>query len=282
MGRHEVLDRAGAAALAPELARWDAARTYAGPELHAGDLGWHLKFADEVLAGSMHAWWAGSELMAVSLVEGNVCRPRVRPDLLQDAGVSGEVADLLDGLAGDQLWTEAAPGSALRHDLVARGWELDPDPWTVLHADGARWLEADRGDVVRGSDDIAGRAAVQRAGFERSTFDEASWHRMAAGPGFRPDLDLIVRHDGTPAAVGTAWLSVEGGPGYIEPMAAHPDHRGRGFGRAVVGAMIDACLRAGASGVSVATPSRNTAGVATYVSAGMVPVETLQGLVVRR
>ena len=35
------------------------------------------------------------------------------------------------------------------------------------------------------------RVAVQRAGFERSTFTEAAWQRMAAGPGYRRDLDLV-------------------------------------------------------------------------------------------
>ena len=282
MVRHEVLDRAGAAALVAELASWDAARVYAGAELHAGDLGWHLRMADHVLAGTVHAWWSASDLVAVALVEGSVARPRVRPDLLADAEVSRTVADVVDRMAGATLRTEAAPGSALRHGLVARGWELDPDPWVNLHADGARWQAAGRGDVVRGEDDVAGRVAVQRSGFANSTFDEASWHRMAAGPRFRRDLDLVVRHDGVPAAAGTAWLSVEGGPAYLEPLAAHPDHRGRGFGRAVVRALVDACLTAGASGMSVATPASNRAGVATYVAAGMVAVETLQGLTARR
>ena len=280
--RHEVLDRDGAAGLVPELAEWDADRRYAGAELHAGDVGWHLRVADGVLAGTVHGWWSGPELVAVALVEGPVARPRVRPDLLRDAELAVRVADVVEGMTGAELWTEAAPGSALRHQLVARGWELDPDPWVNLYADGARWEVAVRGDVVRGEDDVAGRVAVQRSGFANSTFDEASWHRMAAGPLFRRDLDLVVRHDGVPAAAGTAWLSVKGGPGYLEPLAAHPDHRGLGFGRAAVRALVDACLAAGASGMSVATPASNTGAVAAYVSAGMVPVETLQGLTLRR
>jgi hypothetical protein len=46
--------------------------------------------------------------------------------------------------------------------------------------------------------------------------------------------------------------------------------------------VVDACLTAGASGVSVATPVSNVAAVATYVAAGFRPVETVQGLTVKR
>jgi GNAT superfamily N-acetyltransferase len=105
---------------------------------------------------------------------------------------------------------------------------------------------------------------------------------MAAGPGFRADLDLVVMDGERPAAAATGWLSVPGGPAILEPLATHPDHRGRGFGRAAVGAVVDACLAAGASGVCVATPCSNVAAVATYVGAGFKPVETVQGLTIRR
>jgi GNAT superfamily N-acetyltransferase len=124
--------------------------------------------------------------------------------------------------------------------------------------------------------------AVQGNGFERSTFDEPSWHRMVAGPGFRPDLDLVVMDGDRPAAAATGWLSVGGGPAILEPLATHPDHRGRGFGRSAAAAIVDACLAAGASGVSVATPVSNEAGVATYLAAGFRAVETLQGLMTTR
>jgi GNAT superfamily N-acetyltransferase len=123
---------------------------------------------------------------------------------------------------------------------------------------------------------------VQRQGFVRSTFDEPSWHRMAAGPGFRADLDLVVMDGDEPAAAGTGWLSVDGGTAILEPLATHPDHRGKGFGRAAVAAIVDACLAAGASGVSVVTPRSNEAAVATYVAAGFRPVETVQGLTIKR
>ncbi len=278
---HQVLDRTAAAALIPQLAEWDTGLTYQ-PGLHAGDLGWHLRLADGVLAGTVHAWFSGSTLDAVALLEGSTARARARPDLLSDHELSREVADAVETMPGDEVWVDPDNASGLRQELVARGWALDPDPWVSLYADGRRWQSGDRGDVRLGESDVAGRVRVQRNGFERSTYDEPSWHRMAAGPGFRADLDLVVMHGEEPAAAATGWLSVPDGPAVLEPLATHPDHRGRGFGRAAVGAVVDACLAAGASGVSVATPCSNVAGVATYVAAGFKPVETVQGLTIRR
>ena len=281
MAQHEVLDRAGTAALVPELARWDA-RTGYQAGLHAGDLGWHLRLADELIEGTVHGWWQGPDLVAVGLLEGAVARPRVRPDLVGDVDVAAAVAAEVDRLPGPELWADVAPGSALRYALVARGWALDPDPWVSLYAHGSTWRVADRGEVGLGVEDVPARVAVQRNGFDNSTFDEPSWHRMAAGPGFRPDLDLVVRASGVPGAGGTGWLSVADGPAVLEPLATHRDHRRQGLGRAAAAAVVDACLAAGASGVSVATPVSNGAAVATYVAAGFRPVETVQGLTVKR
>jgi GNAT superfamily N-acetyltransferase len=280
MTRHEILDRAAATAVLSQLAEWDAGLTYQ-PGLHAGDLGWHLRVADDVLAGTVHAWFSGSTLDAVALLEGSTARARARPDLLRDPELSRDVADAVETMPGDEVWADPDNGSGLRQELVARKWELDPDPWVSLYTDGRRWQPGDRGDVRRGEADVAARGAVQRSGFARSTYDEPSWHRMAAGPGFRADLDLVVMDGERPAAAATGWLSV-GGPAILEPLATHPDHRGRGFGRAAVGAVVDACLAAGASGVCVATPCSNVAAVATYVGAGFKPVETVQGLTIRR
>ena len=63
--------------------------------------------------------------------------------------------------------------------------------------------------VLRGQDDVAGRVDVQRHGFERSTFDVDSWQRMAAGPGFRPELDLVLRRrDGLAVVPGPNTVAV--------------------------------------------------------------------------
>lgn len=281
VSRHEVVSREAFAPVIAGLAAWDAGGGYV-PLLHAGDLGWLLRLPDELIAGKLHCWWDGDELVAVSLVDGVAARPRIRDDLLFDLDLATEVADVMEQMPGDQVWCDAAPGTKLRQELVRRGWQLDPDPWVSLHAVGSRWQDGDRGDVRLSSTMVEGRVSAQRNGFERSTFDEPSWHRMAAGPSYRPDLDLVVLDGEQPAAAATGWLSVPGGTAILEPLATHRDHRGRGFGRAAAGAVVDACLAAGASGVSVATPASNEAAVATYVAAGFRPVEAVQALTLER
>ena len=86
-------------------------------------------------------------------------------------------------------------------------------------------------------------------GFDRSTFTEEAWHRMAAGPRFDPALDLVAWDpDGIPVAGATAWSA---GPG-----AAASSNRSRptastvaaGHGRRVVQAAFDALLRSARQG----------------------------------
>jgi ribosomal protein S18 acetylase RimI-like enzyme len=107
---------------------------------------------------------------------------------------------------------------------------------------------------------------------------------MAAGPGYRPELDLVVHdpEDGSPASCATGWLSVPGGVAILEPVASDSARRGRGLGRHAAVACIAACLEAGAAGVSVATPADNASAVAAYRSAGMREIETLQGVMLDR
>jgi ribosomal protein S18 acetylase RimI-like enzyme len=277
--RHESVARDDIAPLIGRLASWDRGAAYAA-WVHAGDVGWVLRVPDEVMSGQVHGWWEGDDLVAVSLVEGVVARPRVRPDRLHDHDVAAAVAGVVEEMPGDQVWAEAPPGTALRQELVARGWVLNPDAWVALYADGRVWRPHGPTEARRADADPAARVAVQRAGFERSTFDEPSWRRMAAGPGYRPELDLVVHdpEDGVAAACATGWLSVAGGPAILEPVATDKTKRGRGLGRQAAVACIAACLDAGATGICVATPLDNEAAVATYRSAGMREIETLQGL----
>jgi ribosomal protein S18 acetylase RimI-like enzyme len=102
---------------------------------------------------------------------------------------------------------------------------------------------------------------------------------MAAGPGYRPDLDLVLRADGVPVAVATAWWAGPGATAILEPVATHGDHRGSGWGRAVVQAALGRLRDLGASGVSVCTPVDYVGAVATYRSAGLRPLEQKRSLV---
>ena len=74
---------------------------------------------------------------------------------------------------------------------------------------------------------------------------------------------------GTPAGATTVWSAGPGRPGVIEPLGVHSDHRGHGYGIEMTLAAAMALRGMGASSITVATPSSNTAAVATYRAAGM-------------
>jgi GNAT superfamily N-acetyltransferase len=261
---------------------WDADGVYVSG-LHAGDLGWHLRSPDEDVEGTLHGWWRDGDLVAAGLLEGGwSARVRLAPGHVRSFEVAESVRSVVDGMTGEQVWADAAHGSSLRQLFLRHGWVPDAeDPWVTLHrglgpgAAAPAYQLPEGLAAVRGGTDVAARVHVQRQGFERSTFDEERWHRMAAAPGFRPELDVLLLDDGAPCAVATAWLPPGGGTALLEPVAVHRDHRAQGLGRAVVEATVEACRLAGASGVSVSTPESNTAAVAAYRAAGFVAMESL-------
>lgn len=261
----------------------DRARPVTG--LHPGDLGWSLRLPDDEVQGAIRAWWDHDDLLAYGLVEGVFGRYAVRPGREADATLAEALAGSCEELEGDEVFADVPAGTAVHDLLAARGWTLDPDPWVALHADFSSWAPAvDLTDVrvVEAADAVAERVAVQRAGFERSTFTEDAWHRMVAGPGYRRDLDLVVRTpDGRPAAIATAWWPGAGSTAILEPVATHRDLRGQGWGARVVAAVVTRLRDLGAPGVSVTTPADFTAAVATYRSAGLHDVAEVRSLVRR-
>ncbi len=282
--------REGATPLVAALAAWEPFGGHVAG-LHAGDVGWHLRLPDDHVEGRLHGWWRDDRLVAVALVDGVIARPRLAPDCLGDREVCEAVAGLVDAMPGDEAWTDAAPGSLLRTLLVARGWDLDRDVWVSLHLSfSAGWDElapgvlraaaAVEGVAPTASDqDVHDRVSVQPLAFTHSTPAVDGWHRMAAGTGFDPALDLLARDsDGRPVAAATAWSSGRDKCGILEPVGTHREHRDHGHGRRVVLAAIDALHRAGASGVALSTPGRNQPGIAMFRSCGLRPVESLQAL----
>jgi len=263
---HRVHCREDVGPLLRELAAWDAGGGPV-PGLHVGDLGWSLRDPDEVF--SVHGWWDGEELLAVALCEGPLARPRVARRRLADREVAEAVADTVGSLEGEQVWSEAASGSALRAVFIERGWVDDDDPWAGLHVDLRSW---DVPPVPAGEarSCLADRVEVQRAGFDTSTFTEEKWHRMAASSVYRPELDLVVRdEDGVAVATGTAWLGVAGGTAILEPISTHRDHRRAGHGTRLVHALASACRDQGAAGLNVWTPCRQVGAVPAYEAAGL-------------
>ena len=252
--------------------------------LHPGDLGWHLRFEDEAIQDDAFVgWWDGEALLAVGLVEGALGRFSVRPGQDRDPDLGEQVAQVCRELPADsEVYADLRPETATRRILAGEGWTLDPEPWVALHADLDRWLPAvdlDGCEVVDAADAVADRVAVQRSGFENSTFTEEAWHRMAAGPGYRQDLDLVLVGDGVPASVATAWWAGYGATAILEPVATHRDHRGQGWGVRVVTALVTRLRDLGASGVTVCTPLDYAGAIATYRAAGLHPVEHFRSLV---
>jgi ribosomal protein S18 acetylase RimI-like enzyme len=268
------------------LADW-APRWGCVTSLHAGDVGWHLRLDDANLDETIVVVRDRAEVVAVALVESSGLRPTLRPDRWDDNDLAVTLGTLAASLAeslGDHAmaYCDVPPQSALRAWLIAHGWELDPDPWAAMYRPLAA-VDAALGvalaESVATDGDVADRVDVQFSAFEHSTFTVQRWHQMAAGPGFRRDLDLLRRDaDGVPVAGATAWTAGPGRVGILEPVGTHRDHVRQGHGRAVVLAAIGALARAGASGVSVQTPLSNDTAIHAYVRAGLQVVDHLRGL----
>lgn len=267
--RHSRLE---ADAVLVSLADWEEAAAYL-TTLHPGDVGWAMRQPDDAFA--LHSWWDDGVLVAVVLVEGDAARCRLSPAHSRDRALAEAVAETCDGVT----WYDAQPGTRLRVELGARGWQPDPAPWVTLYTDLAPGSPMPALVAPTRPDDVADRVGVQRRGFAGSTFTVEAWHRMAASPAFDPRLDLLARDEsGAPVSAGTAWHAGPGRCGILEPVATDPDHRGHGHGRRVVHGLKAALAEVGAGGVAVCTPASNRAALALYRAAGFHPVELVHAL----
>ena len=276
-------DRTTVGALLDGLDHWPYPERVAS-SLHQGDLGWHLRLEDAAIQDDAFVgWWEGDALLAVGLVEGVLGRFAVRPGHDRDPDLGEQVAQVCRDLPADsEVYVDVRPETATRRILAGEAWTLDPEPWVALHADLARWqppVDLDGCQVVEAADAVTDRVAVQRSGFERSTFTEEAWARLADGPGYRRDLDLVLVGDGVPVSIATAWWAGTGATAILEPVATHHAHRGRGWGVRVVTALLMRLRDLGASGVTVCTPLDYVGAVATYRAAGLHEVEHLRSLV---
>ncbi|MFN8075507.1 MAG: GNAT family N-acetyltransferase [Kineosporiaceae bacterium] len=250
-------------------------------QLHPGDLGWHWRFEAAAVAASVRVWRRGGEIAAVGFLDAPaLLRMGISPRAAGDESLAAHVVDdLADPGAGvlphGPAGVEARAGDALRARLGACGWRPD-EPWTPLRHDLQR-LDgaADLGlevEVVTPNGPpelIADRVAVHRAAFAGSTLTPHAWRVMAAAPGYAQARCLVGRDaTGTAVAAVTVWSAGPGRPGLVEPMGVHRDHRGRGHGRAITLAGVEAMRTLGCSSAVVATPSDNRGAVATYVAAG--------------
>ncbi|MFI5889969.1 GNAT family N-acetyltransferase [Actinoplanes sp. NPDC051513] len=248
-----VLSHAGAGPALSALSEWTPVDAPGGG-LHPGDVGWQLRHEDAAVL----LWADDAAPVAAGLLDGPVLRVTAAPGA--DLGaIAADAEQLLE------------PGTDWCDGLPIPGWELDRnEPWLVMS-----WAPrpvSSRAQRV-GEADAADRVLVQRSAFERSTFTIERWRTMKRSPAGGLAVEALVRTpDGQPAAAATGWFAGAGRCGVLEPVGAHPDHRGHGYGRdAVLGACAALATR-GASAVAVVTPAANEAAVALYRSAGFTVV----------
>ncbi|WP_212825223.1 N-acetyltransferase [Catellatospora sp. TT07R-123] len=263
--------RAEALVAIAALAAWTPTGRTGGP-LHPGDVGWHLRFEDALVRDALRVWSDASGPVAVTLTDGPVLHAGMAPRVTADRALADLLAARFAQVLGDgQAWCALPEGSPVGAALVRDGWSPDPDePWVLLVCDdlppsapaGVRAVAVDEAVAAE-------RVAVQRAAFEGSTFTVQRWQAMRSSVAASLCLEaLVLTPGGQPAAAATGWLSAPGRCGLLEPVGTHPEHRGHGYGRAVVRAVCARLRAEGASAVAVRTPSTNTAAVALYRSAG--------------
>lgn len=170
--------------------------------------------------------------MSDALASADVVDPQSAPDFTEDEPTP-DAADPDDARPTDQ-------------DLPAR---LSPvEEWARVHFSAFRRRDPSPAE-------LRGRAR--------------DWTVMAATPLASSSLTLLGRDDDYAAvAIATVWSAGAGRPGLLEPVAVHPDHRGRGFGRGITLSALHALRAMGASSALVCTPSSLSGAVPTYLSAG--------------
>jgi GNAT superfamily N-acetyltransferase len=272
-----VTSRRGGRSLAvhavPFLDRWSAEQPFTA-HLHSGDLGWHLRFDDDAVDGSIRCWDADGATVAVGLVDSGVLRLAVAPGWSSSTELSTAVREEADGLD----YVDAPSGTELRSTLLRDGWSADPDPWVLLYKelDETDAAYDDPGSrTLSGPSDVAARVDVQRSAFSPgSTFSSELWQRAADGPSYDPRFEMVTwTPDGRPAAAATGWFAGLGRPAILEPVGTHRDHQRQGYGRRVNLAVMAALARAGASAIRVHTPASNEAAVGAYESCGLRQVD---------
>ncbi len=247
--------------------------------LHPGDLGWFWRLGDAAAALATRTWRRDGHLVAIGLLDEPFwLRMAITPDLKRDEGVAHQLAaDVTDPgrgvLPNTNVWFDAPRGAVLRDLLLSSGWAAT-EAWTPLSRDLTASVE-DPGVRIEtaGPDRMAERIAVQRASFDGSTFTEERWHAMSGGPAYTDGRCLLAYDDGGAAvATVTVWSAGPGRPGLLEPMGVHRDHRGHGYGRAINIAAAAALQAMGSSTALVCTPSSYVGAIATYASAGFLPL----------
>ncbi|HXL93931.1 MAG TPA: GNAT family N-acetyltransferase [Streptosporangiaceae bacterium] len=244
-------------------------------QLHSGDLGWNYRFGTEETAAVIRTWNRDGRILAVGMLDSpTVLRMTVSPDAFRDEELARRLAEDMilperGVLPAGPVGIEAPVGLLLHDLLTEEGWGVD-EPWTPLFRDLTEPVNDPgvRIEVI-GPEQAHLFAEVIRSAFNSKRFTPERWHAMTAGSPYADARCLGAYDDqGNLAAVVMVWSAGPGKPGLIEPMGAHQDHRGRGFGTAITIAAAAALREMGSSSARVCTLSSNVGGVAAYKAAG--------------
>ncbi|MGW5051677.1 GNAT family N-acetyltransferase [Actinokineospora sp. NPDC004072] len=138
----------------------------------------------------------------------------------------------------------------LAEALERNGYTRTDDPANIYHRRDLADLPEPvlpPGYTVQPSTDVTQRVAVHRVVWHPSRVTEESYRNVMATWPYRPELDWVaVAPDGAYAANCLIWLDERNRVGELEPVGTHPDHRGRGLGRAVCLAAMHALRDHGA------------------------------------
>ena len=238
----------------------------------SGDLGWELREGAVQLAARLRCWRddAGN-VGALGIMEGPAALwLSIDPARLMDL----ELAEAIAHHAMTAHLTSVSPPATpavVRASLGRRGYSAAPDPWLFF------WKPLTDADMI----DVPGvfatstpllraeRIRVQQLASDDHAFGMEQWQRIASGPAFRPELDLMAVNDaGEGVSALTAWLPGPRKCGIIKAVGTHPAFRRQGHARRVLQASFAALRRLGASGVHLFADRDNPAAIATYQAVG--------------
>ncbi|CAM3279561.1 Acetyltransferase (GNAT) family protein [Deinococcus saxicola] len=113
------------------------------------------------------------------------------------------------------------------------------------------------------------RVDLHRAVWHPSQVTAAAYEHLRASPAYDSELDIaLVGSDGQLVAYALGWFDPRTRMGVMEPVGAHPDHRGQGLGRLVVQEVNQRLAERGAARIIIRTPESNVGACRLYTSAG--------------
>jgi GNAT superfamily N-acetyltransferase len=205
------------------------------------------------------------------------------------AGVMDDYLAWAEGLARENGLAELSPFWAMEDDAVqldllrARGFVVvEAEPKVPLFGRSLEPLPAVRlpdgftADGVRSLEDGELRAGVAYSAFRAGEAWPTYWARYSRFMGsavYEGERDLLVRApDGRGASACTIWFDTVNAVGLFEPVATHPDFRGRGLGKAVMAEGMRRMRAAGMDRAIVGFDPENTAACALYSSLGFAAI----------